>query len=197
MSPDQAIGKTDLAEFKITLEPDAVPKKAKVRPLNPAQKKSLREQLDIWIKEDIIEESQSPWASALVPVRKWNKPDKIRWAIDYRALNKVTIKDSYPLPNISENLDKLQGSKIFSTLDAAGAYHTIPVEQKSRPLLAFTTPFGLFQYKRMPFGPANSGQTYTRFMETVIERLRSPWVIAYVDDVIVHTLDLQQHMEEL
>ena len=73
-SPDQAIGKTDLAEFKIMLEPDAVPKKAKVCPLNPAQKKSLRDQLDVWIKEDIIEESRSPWASTLIPVRKWSQP---------------------------------------------------------------------------------------------------------------------------
>ena len=95
------------------LELDAVPKKAKVCPLNPAQKKSLRDQLDVWIKEDIIEESQSPWVSALIPVRKWSQPNKTCWAMDYHALNNITIKDSYPLPNIQENLDKIQGIKIF------------------------------------------------------------------------------------
>ena len=184
-NPEQTIGRTDLIEFKIELEPGAQPKKAKTRPLNPAQKKSLQAQIDLWKKEDIIEESSSPWASAMVPVLKKN--GELRWAVDYRALNKVTVKDSYPLPCISENLDKLQGSTVFSCLDAAGAYHTIPVEEKSRPLLSFTTPMGLFQYRRMPFGPANSGQCYSRFMETMIDKLRSPWVLCYLDDIIVHS----------
>ena len=91
--------------------------------------------------------------------------------MDYRQLNSVTIKDAYPLLNINENLDKLQGSKIFSTLDATGAYHTIHVKDEAKPMLAFTTPFGLYTFKRMPFGPTNSGQVYSRFMQMLVDKL--------------------------
>ena len=194
-SPERAIGKTDLIEMVIKLVPDAKPKKAACRPLNPDQRADLKKQLQLWIDEDIAEESESPWASAMVPVKK--KGGATRWAVDYRTLNAVTIKDAYPLPNIQENLDRMQGSKIFSTLDAAGAYHTVPVAEKSRPLLAFTTPFGLFHFKRMPFGPANSGQVYSRFMQMLVDKLRSPYVVCYVDDVILATPDIQTHMKEL
>ena len=85
-----------------------------------------------------VGESTSPWASALVPAFK--KGGSIRWAVDYRGLNKVTIADAYPLPSIEENLERLQGSTIYSTMDAAAAYHTIAVKEKVRPYLAFITP---------------------------------------------------------
>ena len=197
--PDQLIGKTNLCEFAIELEPNAQPHKAKLRPLNPKQKESLREQLAKWQqgpKEDwIAEECESPWAAALVPVQKKN--GETRWAVDYRPLNAVTVKDSYPLPNIQENLEKLQGSKIFSTLDAAGAYHTIPVAEATKPLLAFTTPFGLFTFNRMPFGATNAGQVYVRMMEMLVNKLKSPYTLAYVDDLIAHTPSVELHLDEL
>ena len=114
--------------------------------------------METWKKEDIIEESISPWASPMVPAKKaGGDPGDIRWAIDYRELNNVTIADSYPIPNIDEVLERLAGSRYYSALDAAAAYHKIPVEKKSRPLLAFITPMGLYQFCRMPFGPRKSG----------------------------------------
>ena len=82
--------------------------KQKLRPLNPHQKEDLRKQLDLWEKENVIEETESPWASALVLALK--KDGSIQWAIDYQQLNSITIADAYPLPNIQDNLDKLQGS---------------------------------------------------------------------------------------
>ena len=194
-SPEVSFGKTSLMEFEVTLEPGSKPVKAKVRPTNPKQRQDLREQLDKWEAEDVVEECESPWASALVPVLK--KDGGIRWAVDYRPLNKMTIKDSYPLPSISENLEKLQGSQVYSTLDAAGAYHCIPVEAKSRPMLAFVTPFGLYTWKRMPFGAANSGPCYSRFMEMLVSKLRSPWTLCYLDDLMVHTVTTEQHLDEL
>ena len=84
--------------------------------------------MDVWEEEGIIEPTNSPWASPLVPALK--KDGTIRWAIDYRALNKHTVADSFLLPNISQNLERLQGSKIFSTLDAAAAYNTIPTSKR-------------------------------------------------------------------
>ena len=194
-SPELAFGKTDLVEFEIDLEPGSKPYKTKVRPINPKQRQDLKEQLDRWQAEDVVEECESPWASALVPVLK--KDGSTRWAVDYRPLNRMTVKDSYPLPSISENLEKLQGSKVFSTLDAAGAYHVVPVSEKARPLLAFITPFGLYTWKRMPFGASNSAPCFSRFMDMLVNKLRSPWVLGYLDDLLAHTITMEQHLEEL
>ena len=193
--PESQVGETDLVEFDIEVKPGSIPHRSKVRPLNPAQRESLKKQLDDWTETGVIEPSNSPWASALVPAFK--KGGGIRWAIDYRKLNEVTVPDSYPLPSISENLEKLQGSKIFSALDAASAYHTVKVKEQCRPYLAFTTPYGLFQYARMPFGPRNAPACYARFIELALQKLRSPWILAYLDDIIVHTHTLEQHLEEV
>ena len=130
----------------------------------------------------VIEPSTSPWGSALVPVLK--KDGTTRWAVDYRPLNRMTIPDSYPLPNIQENLERLAGSKIFTTLDAAQAYMTIRVNEKSKPLLAFVTPFGTYSFRRMPFGARNSGNIYSRFVELLVSKMRSPFVVMYINNII-------------
>ena len=187
-------GCTDLTEFDIKLKEGAVPHRAKVRPLNPAQMDSLKDQMETWLEEGVVEPSESPWAAALVPARK--KGGKIRWAVDYRILNSMTIADSFPLPSIEQNLERLSGAKVFSTLDAAAAYNVIPVSAQSRPLLAFITPMGLYHFKRMPFGPRNSGACYARFIEGLLSRLRSPHVCAYLDDVLIYTQDVDRHVQE-
>merc|ERR1711951_244363 len=105
--PGQEVGETDLLEFNVELVEDAKPYKARVRPLNPRQRGDLRAQLDQWLDQGVIEPSTSPWGSALVPVLK--KDGTTRWAVDYRTLNRMTIPDSYPLPNIQENLERLAG----------------------------------------------------------------------------------------
>ena len=114
-------GKTDILELKIELQPGAVPKRSKVRLLNPDQRSNLKDQLDEWIQQGIIEPANSPWASPLVPVKK--KDRRTRWVQYLRLLNDLTVTDAYPLTNIQENLQKLKGSKIFSSIDACGAYH--------------------------------------------------------------------------
>ena len=117
--------------------------------------------------------------------------------MDYRPLNVVTVADSYPLPRIQDNLERLQGARIFSTLDAAGAYHVIPVEKKTRPLLAFTTPYGLWQFKRLPFGVKNAIPCYSRFMDTLVSRLRTESIIVYLDDIMIATTDEEEHLKDL
>ena len=192
------IGETDLVEFEIKLKEGTTPVKQKLRPLNPHQRKSLEKQIETWKREGIIEESTSPWASPLVPAKKaGGAPGEIRWATDFRQINAATITDSYPIPNIDEVLEKLAGSKYFSALDAAAAYHTIPVAKKSRPLLAFITPMGLYQFKRMPFGPTNSGATYARFVDMLLQRIRSEHIVAYIDDILLFNDDLESHLKLL
>ena len=194
-SEAQIIGQTDLIEFEVELVPGTKPFRGKVRPLNPAMKQSLKEQLEVWEREGVAEECFSPWASPLVPVAKPN--GKIRWCVDYRQLNAGTVADSYPLPNISENLDRLAGAKVFSTLDASQAYQTIPVAEGSRKALAFVTPFGLYTFCRMPMGARNAGATYSRFVQMCLDKLRSPYTMSYLDDIIMFTDNLEMHVEEL
>ena len=192
------IGTTDLIEFEVKLKEGARPVRQKLRPLNPKQRDSLRKQLDTWIKEKVVEESNSPWASPLVPAKKKSTdPNAIRWAVDYRAINSMTIGDAWPIPSIEENLEKLQGAKFFSAIDASAAYHTVRVKEKSRPYLAFLTPWGTFQYRKMPFGAKNAGACYSRLVELSIMKLRSPNILAYIDDIICATQDLWQHVKEL
>lgn len=194
-SPENIVGKTDLMEFSIKLKPGSTPYAARSRAINPAQEESLKKRIDLWKSQGVIEECSSPWAAALVCVRKEGKDD--RWCVDYRILNSKTVQDSYPLPNIQNNLDKLRGSTLFSTLDAAQAYNVVPVSAATKPLLAFTSPYGVFTYNRMPFGCCTAPQTYSKFVELCINKIRSPHVMVYLDDVIVHTSDKEKHLQEL
>ena len=131
----------------------------------------------------------------MVPVA--NSNGTTRWCVDYRKLNASTIADSYPLPNISGNLDRLAGGTVFSTLDASQAYHTIPVAEESKKALAFITPFGLYTFCRMPLGARNSGACYSRFVTLCLDKLRSPYALSYLDDIIIFTPSIELHIEEL
>jgi len=138
-----------MLELRIELQPGVVPKRTKVRPLNPDQHANLKEQLDEWIQHGIIEPANSPWALPLVPAKK--KDGRTRWVTDQRQLNDVTVKDAYPLTNIQENLQKLKGAKIFTSINACGAYYAIQIEEGSRDCKALISPFVTFRYIRMPF----------------------------------------------
>ena len=132
-----SVGKTSWEEFKIELVPGARPVNQRVRPLPPPLKENLREQLDKWLKDEVIEQSNSPWSSPLVPVTK--KSGTIRWVLDFCAVNSVTVADSYPYPNISNILSSLGKSTFFSKLDVSSVYNVIPVAPESRPITAFAT----------------------------------------------------------
>ena len=122
-----------------------------------------RQQLDLWLKQDVVQPSSSPWSFPLIAVPKKN--GKTRWVIDYRWLNEVTIKDSFPLPNIEDNQARLSDSQIFSGIDGAGAFHVIPIRKEDRPKTAFSTPWGLFEFACMPFGLCNAPATYSRLVK--------------------------------
>ena len=186
-------GKSDLLQFHITLVPGATPVHAKCRPLNPFQEKDLERQLKEWTQGDIIEPSVSPWASALVPCKK-KGTDKLRWAVDYRAVNRLTQKDMFPLPSIETNLHKLAGASIFSSLDSAGAFHSLSIHPASRDYTTFTTPFGTYRYKRMAFGLSNSPSVYCRLVQQALSRLPPNFAIAYLDDILIYSNSIKDHL---
>lgn len=189
-------GKTNLAEFEIKLTPGAQPVKMKARPLNPIQEKSLEKQIKAWLEAKVIEPANSPWSAALVPVRK-KESAELRWCVDFRALNAATIDDAYQLSRIDTSLQKLAGSKIFSILDSAGAFHTIPIEKNSRPYTAFSSAFGQYQFLRLPFGVKNGVPAYSRLIDKALSHLPSTFAMAYVDDLIIFSKNVSEHLGHL
>jgi len=193
-STDGAFGKTPLVQHDIITTTD-YPIKLRFRPINPSLEDNLRKQLDDWLTHDIIEESQSPWSFALVAVKKKN--GKIRWCVDYRRLNEVTKKDSFPLPLIEDNLGRLSRSTIFSALDGMGAFHVVELTDEAKPKTAFATPWGSYQFKRMPFGLCNGPATYSRLMQLALQGVPPTMALPYLDDTIVHASDWPQHLTAL
>ncbi|MGB0246440.1 MAG: reverse transcriptase domain-containing protein [Paracoccaceae bacterium] len=189
-------GRTDLLKFSINIPKDAIPVRDKLRPLNPHQEEDLSRQIDAWLKADVIEPAMSPWASALVAVKKKNT-NQYRWAIDYRKVNALTIKDAFPLANIETNLNKLNGAAIFSTLDSAGAFHSVQIDPEYRDYTAFVTPRGQYRFCRLPFGLANAPSCYSRLVQMALDRLPSGFCLGYIDDIICYSTSLEDHISHL
>ena len=181
-SGDHDIGRTSLAEHSITTG-DSRPIKVPPRRL-PVGKRLDAEQMITNMKtQGLIEASCSPWSSPLVLVRK--KDGTLRCCVDYRLLNNVTIKDSYPLPKIDETLDALADAQWFSTLDLKSGYHQIAVADKDRPKTALSSGSNLWQWRVMPFGLCNAPATFERLMEVVLSGLNWKTLLVYLDDIIV------------
>ena len=129
-------------------------------------------------------------------VRK--KDNSWRMCVDFRKLNSKTVKDAYPIPRIQDNLDSLNGAQWFSSLDCGMAYHQIPLEVSDRPKTAFATPRGgLYQYVTMPFGLCNAPATFQRIIEKVLVGLQWHILVLYLDDIVVFSKTVDQHITDL
>ena len=189
-SHDGSFGKTHLIKHRIITE-DVPPIKCRYRPLNPALEPALREQLDTWLKHDVIEPSESPWSFNILAAKK--RGGALRWCIDWRRLNDITKKDSFPMPGIQDNIARLAGSTVFSGIDMAGAFHCVELQDEDKEKTAFATPFGLFQQKRLGFGVTNGPATYCRLVERILRDIPDSVAIGFLDDGVIHSTDLESH----
>ena len=162
---------------------------------NIETRQKLKEHIDEMLDLDIIQESNSPWAAPIILVTK--KDGSTRFCCDFRKLNAVTVKDSYPLPRIDDTLDSLSGSSYFSTLDMLSGFWQLEVDKESRPLTAFTSYEGLYEFKRLPFGLCNAPSTFQRLMELVLRGMQWHTCLIYMDDVIVYSKTFDEHIQRL
>lgn len=158
----------------------------------------MREEVDTIIedmrRQGVIEESQSPWASPAVLVKK--KDGTIRFCVDYRKLNAVTKKDSYPMPRIDDILDQLSGNSWFSSLDLKSGYWQVKIRSEDKEKTAFSIGNGLWQFTCMPFGLCNAPATFERLMEKVLKKL-SKICLVYLDDVIIFGKSFEEMLDHL
>lgn len=174
---------------------DAAPIRERYRPIPPLLYQEMRGLLQGMLTSGIIRESTSPWAAPIVLVRK--KDGTLRFCVDYRKLNAVTHRDAYPLPRIEEALTTLSKATYYSTMDLASGYWQVEVDARDREKTAFSTPVGLFEFERMPFGLCNAPATFQRLMQSCLGGLVSESLLVYLDDVIVFSPDFETHLTDL
>ena len=179
---------------------DEVPVYTKQFRFTPALNKEIESQVDKLLEDNIIEESYSPWNSPVFIIPKKNSVPgdrKYRMVIDYRKVNQKTVKDKYPLPDISEILSQLGNSKYFSILDLNSGFHQIPLDESSKEKTAFSTNTGHYHFNRLSFGLTNGPPTFQRLMNHVLSGLQNIEIFVYMDDVVLFSISLEEHEQKL
>jgi len=192
----EELGKTKLLPHNIQLKENAKPIKQKCYRLSKNQAEALKGEIVKLVNNRLIEPSCSPWSSPVILVPKKNK--KWRMCIDYRKLNNVTIKDAYSLPLIDDILFSIgKRVKIFTTIDLFSGFYQIPMNIEDIPKTSFTTMYGNYQFKVMPFGLCNAPGTFQREMNRIFFPLIGKCIFVYIDDLIIFSSSLHDHILDL
>ncbi|SLM38734.1 gag polymerase env, partial [Lasallia pustulata] len=182
-------------DHAIDLEPGQQPPFGKLYSMSPAELDVLKVYLNDAVKASIIRKLISPAASPVMFVPK--SDGSLRLVIDYRRLNDITIKNRYPLPLISDMLDRLQGAKKFTKLDCKDAYNRVRIKGGDEWKTAFRTQFGLFEYLAMPFGLTNAPATFQAFIDKALGEFLDITCVVYLDDILIFSKNESDHEEHV
>jgi len=179
----------------IPLEPGAAVPPGRIYPVNAQQEAELKTQLADLVERGFIRPSSSPFGAPVLFVRK--KDGTSRMCQDFRGLNKISVKNSYPLPRIDQLLDRLHGATVFSKIDLQMGYNQVRIEPEDIPKTAFRTRYGLYEYLVMPFGMCNAPATFQRLMNDIFRDHLDVFVLVYLDDVLIYSRTLADHKRHL
>ncbi|GJR46677.1 putative nucleotidyltransferase, ribonuclease H [Tanacetum coccineum] len=182
-------------EFRIDLIPGAAPVARAPYRLAPSEMKELSKQLQELSEKGFIRPSSSPWGAPVLFVKK--KDGSFRMCIDYRELNKLTIKNRYPLPRIDDLFDQLQGSSVYSKIDLRSGYHQLRIREEDIPITAFRTRYGHYEFQVMPFGLTNAPAVFMDLMNRVCKPYLDKFVIVFIDDILIYSKNKEEHGKHL
>ncbi|GJY99620.1 putative nucleotidyltransferase, ribonuclease H [Tanacetum coccineum] len=178
-------------EFRIDLIPGVMPVAKSPYRLAPTEMQELSNQLKDLQEKGFIRPSSSPWGAPVLFVK--NKDGSFRMCIDYRELNKLTIKNRYPLPRIDDLFDQLQGSRYFSKIDLRSGYHQLRVREEDIPKTAFRTRYGHFELTVMPFSLSNAPAVFMDLMNPVCKPYLDKFVVVFIDDILIYSKSQEEH----
>ncbi|GJP56149.1 hypothetical protein CLOM_g15199 [Closterium sp. NIES-68] len=182
-------------DHKTELKPSAQPIVQTQWRLTQPELDELRRQLDYLLEKGFVRPSTSPFAALILFTPK--KDGGQHMCIDYRALNRVTIKSQYPIPRAEKLMDQLHGARFFSKIDLRGGYHQIRVNEADYSKTAFRTWYGSYEYIVMPFGLTNTPSRFQLTMNELFRPLMDKCVIVYLDAILVYSTTQEQHLKDL
>ncbi|XLU29618.1 hypothetical protein S245_065684, partial [Arachis hypogaea] len=182
-------------EFAIDLVPGAGPISSAPYRMSLLEMAELKSQLEDLLGKNFIRPSVSPWGAPVLLVKK--KDGSMRLCVDYRQLNKVTVKNKYPLPRIDDLMDQLQGASVFSKIDLRSGYHQIRVRDEDIPKTAFRTRYGHYEYTVMSFGLTNAPAIFMDYMNRIFHPYLDKFVVVFIDDILIYSKTEDEHAEHL
>ena len=189
---ETTIGTTPLIQMSINTG-DSDPVSQKPYPVAMKHYNWVKEEIDKLLEAGVIRNSYSSWSAPIIVVPKGDGGKRL--VIDYRALNKVTRKFVWPMPKVEDIFSQLNGAKYFSTLDLRAGYYHVRLTIDSIPKTAFTSPFGKYEYVKVPFGLAQAPAYFQELMTGVLKDL--PFAMAYLDDIIIYSSTPEEHLDSL
>jgi hypothetical protein len=189
LPPERNVG------HSILVEPGAPPPFRPTYRLSPVEQEEVKSKLTNLLEKGLVELSTSPYGAPILFVGK--KDGSLRMVQDYCYLNKITIKNRYPLPRIDDLLDSISGMKYFTSLDLTSSYYQIRITEEDVPKTAFRTPFGLYQFKVLTFGLTNAPATFQSVMNDMLRPYVGKFVVVYLDDILIFSKTAKEHLSHL
>eukprot|EP00253_Pinus_taeda_P010363 PITA_10363 len=182
-------------DFTIELVPGAAPVSRAPYRMSIPELTELKMQLQELLEKNYIRPSVSPWGAPVLFVKK--KDNTLRMCIDYRQLNKLTIKNKYPLPRIDELFDQVKGATVFSKIDLRSGYHQIRIKDEDIAKTAFRTRYGHYEFVVLPFGLTNAPATFMCLMNGIFHPYLDQFVLIFIDDILIYSRNIEEHCEHL